>query len=313
MYQFPDDLRRFYESMRIPFAMYQYLDGKIVPVLVSDGFCAQMDMDREKLMALLQAGQYETMHPDDAGRVLQTAKGFAEHKNSYDVFFRSLHDDGYRNIHAVGYWCTMPDGTELALLTYQDLSASGEEFKRFEEKYHLFRQDRFYRDPLTGLPNINYLQEFADERIHALRLNGKMPMLIYSDVSSMQSYNNQYGFSGGNDLLCQIADALNRFFPDGLLIRGADDHFLVIDVFPGEEELSRLMKEVNQDIRSNAAGNTTGIQAGVVIMGDRMNIYQAVDHARNALKRIGSDMILVDAALCDCRTRPPRRRWRTEK
>lgn len=290
MYQFPQDLRRFYESMRIPFVMYQYTDGKVIPVLVSDGFCRQMGTTRERQMKLLEAGRYETIHPDDAGRILQTSIGFAQRKNDYDVFFRSRHEDGYHVIHAIGYWFPMPDGTELALLTYQNLSASVESFRRADQEYHFFRQDRFYRDPLTGLPNINYLQEFANERIHALRVDGKTPMLLYTDVNSMQSYNNQYGFAKGNDLLCIIADALGKFFPEALLTRGADDHFLVIDVFPGKEELSRLMREINREIRSRAAGNTTGIQAGIVIIGERMNVDQAVDHAKNALKRIGSDL-----------------------
>jgi len=290
MYQFPPDLRTFYESMRIPFVIYQSEEEKITPLLVSDGFCRQMGTPREKLIKLIDASRYESLHPDDAGRVLQTTKEFAAHRGNYDVFFRSRHADGYHSIHAVGYWITMDDGTELALLTYQDLSAAGEEFKIFEEKYHLFRKDHFYRDPLTGLPNLNYMQEFADERIQAIRLDGKMPMLVYSDVNSMQFYNNQYGFAGGNELLRLIADVLNRLFPDALLSRGTDDHFLLIGAYPGEDEVARLMLEANRQIRSGAAGNTTGIQAGVVVMGEKMNFYQAIDHAKSALKRIGSDL-----------------------
>ena len=290
MYQFPDGLRQAYESMRVPFAVYQYIDGKVLPVLVSDGFCDQMETDRGKLMKLLEAGQYDSIHPDDAGQILQITKGFAEHKNPYDVFFRTRHKDGYHYIHSVGYWHTMPDGTELALLTYQNLSTSGEEFLKLEEKYHLSRQDLFYRDPLTGLPNSNYIQEFANERIHALRVDGKTPMLIYSDVNSMQSYNNQYGYAKGNELLCLIADTLSRHFPDALLARATDDHFLVIGAFPGEEELPALFAEINRQIRAGADGNTTGIQAGIVNMGSKIDIYQALDHAKSALKRIGSDL-----------------------
>ena len=290
MYIFPEDQRLIYESMRVPFVIYQYVDGQVVPVLLSDGFCEQMEADREKLMKQLSAGQYDTIHPDDAGRVLQIARGFAEHRNTYDVFFRSRHKDGYHYIHSVGYWHTMPDGTELALLTYQNLSSSGEEFLKLDEKYHISRQDLFYRDPLTGLPNINYFQEFGNERVHTLRVDGKTPMLIYSDVDSMQFYNNQYGFAKGNELLCLIADVLGRQFPDALLARGADDHFLLIDVFPGEEELSRRILEANRQIRKGADGNTTGILAGVVNMGSKMDCFQAVDHAKSALKRIGSDM-----------------------
>ena len=290
MYQFPPDLRKFYESMRIPFVIYQDLGGNIVPLLVSDGFCDQMEVPREKLIKLINSSRFETMHPDDAGRVLQATREFAAHRSRYDVFFRSRHADGYHNIHAVGYWFNAHDGTELALLTYQNLSAAGEEFSKFEEKYHLFRQDHFYRDPLTGLPNLNYMQEFADERIHALRLDGKTPILIYTDVNSMQFYNNQYGFAGGNDLLRLIANVLNRLFPDALLARGTDDHFLLIDTLPDEGELDRRMLEVNRQIRSGAAGNTTGIQSGVVIMGEKMRFIQAIDHAKSALKRIGSDL-----------------------
>ena len=167
MYIFPEDQRLIYESMRVPFVIYQYVDGQVVPVLLSDGFCEQMEADRDKLMKQLSAGQYDTMHPDDAGRVLQIARGFAERRNTYDVFFRSRHKDGYHYIHSVGYWHTMPDGTELALLTYQNLSSSGEEFLKLDEKYHISRQDLFYRDPLTGLPNINYIQEFGNERENA--------------------------------------------------------------------------------------------------------------------------------------------------
>ena len=57
MYKFTDDRRRIYESMRVPFAIYQYIDSRILPVLVSDGFCEQMSMDREKLMKQLAAGR----------------------------------------------------------------------------------------------------------------------------------------------------------------------------------------------------------------------------------------------------------------
>ena len=290
MYNFPEDQRMVYESMRVPFVFYQHIDHKVLPVLVSDGFCDQMNMDREKLMKQLSAGQFDTIHPDDAGRLLQITRGFAEQRNPYDVFFRSRHQDGYHYIHSVGYWHTMPDGTELALLTYQDLSSSGEEFLKLDEKYHLSRQDLFYRDPLTGLPNINYIQEFGNERVHTLRVDGKTPVLVYSDVDSMQFYNNQYGFAKGNELLCLIADVLGRQFPDALLVRGTDDHFLLIDAYPGDEEISRRLREANLEIRKKADGNTTGILAGIVNMGGKMDFFQAVDHAKSALKRIGSDM-----------------------
>lgn len=290
VYQFPEDSRKTYESMQIPFAVYQDIGGKIVPLLVSDGLCLQMGIDREKLMDRLTEGKFDTIHPDDAGRIVRATEGFAQRKFGYNVFFRSMHADGYHTIYAVGYWQTMPDGTEVAFLSYQDLTARQEDMKKAAEEYGLFQRDHFYRDPVTGLPNINYMQEFADGRIHSLRGDGKKPALIYSDVNSMQFYNNQYGFAKGNELLCFISESLSTHFPGALLARGADDHFLLIWAYEGENDLRRRLASVNREIRSGAVGNTTGIQVGVVIIEDGMEFTQAVDHAKSALKRIGSDL-----------------------
>ena len=290
MYHFPEESRKYYESMRIPLAVYQYIDEKAVPLLVSDGLCLQMGTGREKLMERLTDGQFDTVHPDDAGRIVRASEGFAHHKFGYNVFFRSKHADGYHAIHSVGYWQTMPDGTDVAFLSYQDLSAAQEDIKKAAEDYGLFQQDVFYRDPVTGLPNINYMQEFANGRIHSLRLDGKTPVLIYSDVDSMQFYNNQYGFAKGNELLCFISESLSRHFPGGLLARGADDHFLLLCAFEGEDDLRQRLDAVNREVRSGAVGNTTGIQAGVVIIEEGMEFVQAMDHAKSALKRIGSDL-----------------------
>ena len=55
VYQFPEDSRKTYESMQIPFAVYQDIGGKIVPLLVSDGLCLQLGIDREKLMKSAKA------------------------------------------------------------------------------------------------------------------------------------------------------------------------------------------------------------------------------------------------------------------
>lgn len=291
MYQFPEDLRAAYESSLLPFSVFDIgEEKKIIPLLVSDGLCTQLGTTRKKLLKVLEAGKYDMLHPDDTGRMARTVEGFVDRKYGYNIFFRSRHSDGYHIIHAVGYWQSMPDGKELAFVTWQDIDAAREDMQKAFEDYNLFKKDLFYRDPITGLPNINYMQEFADERISTLRLDGKTPMLVYSDVDSMQFYNNQYGFAKGNELLCLIAESLEKSFPDALLARGADDHFILIAPFEEEKELARRLMTVNRRVRANATGNTTGIQAGIVNLGDRMQFSEAIDHAKSAIKQLGSDL-----------------------
>ena len=294
MYQFSDEFRQAYESMTIPIVIDQFIDEKVVPLLVSDGFCELTRLDRDKALSLMGEGQYYLVHPDDAGKVLRASDDFAHRRTpGYDQLVRARHEDGYHLIHVIGRWQTMPDGTELAFMVYVDVSSSKKAIEDSSLKYLLFQQDQFYRDPLTGLPNINYLHEFADERVQAMRLDGKTPMLIYSDINSMQFYNNQYGFAEGDELLLLISRKLQKFFPDALISRGADDHFIILDTFVDEADLNSRLIAVNNEIREEAAGNTAGIQAGVCVFDRNTRTGDAVDHAKNALKRIGSDLNTV--------------------
>ena len=293
MYQFSDETRKIYEHIPVPFVVYQFENEKVVPLLVSDGFCGLTGLDRPKAMQLLEAGQYSRIHPDDAGRLVRVSDDFAHHRGAYDQLIRCRHEDGYHLIHAIGRWQEMPDGTELAFLTYTDVSSSREVIESSSLKYQLFMQDGFYRDPLTLLPNINYMHEFADGRAHAIRTDGQVPVLIFSDVSSMQYYNSQYGLAQGDELLRLIAHTLEEHFPDALVFRGADDHFILLDAFTGEADLNRRLAAVNSSVREQAYGNTAGIQAGVCVFGQDTRTMDAVDHARNALKQIGSDLNTV--------------------
>ena len=200
MYHFPEEIRKAYESQPIALVYDMLVDGKALPILVSDGFCELVGMNRENTMEWFKKGQFERIHPDDVGLVNHVSEIFANKESGYDIIFRTRHSDGYHVIHAVGKWQTMPDGTELALLTYADITENAEAVASTTEKYQLFKEDHFFTDSLTGLPNLNYLNKFADERLHAIRTEGNTPIIIYIDVLAMQYYNNQYGYQKGNDL-----------------------------------------------------------------------------------------------------------------
>lgn len=290
MYVFPDEIRKVYEAIPIPMVIFQFIDEKVVPLLVSDGFCRLVELDREKAMKWFIGGQFERIHPDDAGNVAHVSDDFAHHRSGYNVFFRARHADGYHYIHAVGEWMAMPDETELALLTYTDLSESGKAITALTDKYNLFRQDVFYTDSMTGLPNINYLVKFGDERVHALRSEGKQPALVYFDVNAMQSYNNQYGFKKGDELICLIASVLQETFPDCLISRGVEDHIILIIALENKGQLCEKIEQANRRIRREAYGNTTGVVAGICEMTGDMRCAEAMDHTRHAVRRIGSNL-----------------------
>ena len=195
----------------------------------------------------------------------------------------------YVQMHGIGKWQTMPDGMELAVITYANLSKTREATLNKVKTYEMFRQDRFYTDPLTGLPNTNYLYEFGKEKINTVRAENRTPYLIYANISSMQSYNNNYGFDEGDRLLCLAAKTLKEQFPKALLTRVSDDHFVVITGIDDEEELSRRLNEANSIIRRDTHGNITELQIGVAPVSEDIDLGKALDHAKHALKYIDNE------------------------
>lgn len=293
MYQFSENIRKAYELLPIPLVFDQLIDGKVVPLLATDGFCRLVNMSRDKVLEWFSESQFERLHPDDVGNVINTSKLFAEHKGEYKVMFRSKHGDGYHYIHAVGEWMTMDDGTELAVIVYTDINESGNTITALAEQYNLFKQDTFFTDPLTNLPNINYLNGFADEKVHSLFVSEKIPVLIYVDVNSMQSYNYQYGVAEGDKLLKLTAKVLTDSFPGALVARSAEDHFIVVTALEEREQLTAAIDRANRRIKKEAFGNTTGFQAGISVYNRDMRTTEAIDHAKHAMKRMGTDLNTV--------------------
>ena len=289
-YQFSEEIRKAYEAQPLALVYDQYIDGKVVPLLMSEGFLELVGMDREHAMKWFEKGQFERIHPDDAGRVMKVSEDFIHHCGVYDVVFRSRHEDGYHFIHAMGKWQIMEDGTELALLSYADVSRSTEYISTLEERYRLFRKDLFYTDPLTELPNLNYYRQFAEEKIHAIRVGRREPMVVYFDICSMKSYNNQYGIAKGDELLHLLARILKETFPKALVVRGADDHFILTDGFEGMSVLNGKILAADRRFRKEAHGNTTGIQAGISFIKADETATDALDHARTAIRSISQNM-----------------------
>ncbi|MGI6057131.1 MAG: EAL domain-containing protein [Bilifractor sp.] len=288
MYQFEKEVRAILEKQTMPFAIYQVVDGNVVTVLVSDGFCDMRKDNREHLVSALDLSMFERVDKQDAGMLAKLGKKFANHEGSYDIVYRSSDENGkMRPVHTVGYWQTMPDGTELAFLYYTDLSKSDELVKQTTERYKNFTNDHFYSDPLTQLPNSNFLHEFGDEKINAIRLHGSQPVFIYYDVIAMQNYNNQYGYDAGNDLLRVIAEVLQNNYPDALITRDYGDYFQVIT---SSDQYEQTIDQVNKDVIRRATGNTSGLKAGVCILTEADTAISALNHARHVIKTIGFDV-----------------------
>lgn len=163
--------------------------------------------------------------------------------------------------------------------------------KMYAEKQAMKTGDRaanFFTDEITGLPNANYFHNFAGNFLKKLAMNNQHPLVILFNISSMHSYNDRFGYQGGDDLLRTISRVLRDFFnqEDDVLVRYTEDNFVLLTCIPLSEAEQKI-KAIAEKVESIEA---IGIKAGIYQTKDgKEDAIATVDMARRAMRLIGSD------------------------
>jgi EAL domain-containing protein (putative c-di-GMP-specific phosphodiesterase class I)/PleD family two-component response regulator len=131
---FPEGTRKELENSEIPLAVYQFIDGRIRTILVSNGLVRWQTpgCTREDLVKFLDTDMYRDVHREDIVFVANKAKEFAKSRDGrYEVVYRQklYGKDEYRTIHAVGYHRFFEDKTEYTIVVYDDVTEALEKNK----------------------------------------------------------------------------------------------------------------------------------------------------------------------------------------
>ena len=243
------------ESSGIPFAMYQFVDKRVVTLLLSKGFLEMFGYeDKAQAYYDMDNDMYKDVHPDDAARVADAAVKFATEGGRYDVIYRSKAPgvDGYNIIHAQGEHFYTNTGVRLAQVWYinegiysdEDMSQGGlnNTLKNALHDESFIRASVY--DHLTGLPSMTYFFELATSRKTELLSRDGHPALLYMDFTGMKYFNHKYGFTEGDKLLQGFARTLASYFGNENCCRLGQDHFAVITIADDlEDRLNDLFKD----------------------------------------------------------------------
>ena len=125
-YIFSKEKREAYELLQIPLGVYQYVGGKVVTLLVSEGLCVFQGETRETLVNHFDQRMFARVHPDDVQTLAQMAYKFAIQVGKYDIVYRSrlYGREEYRYVHAISRYQTMEDGSQVAFTNYADVTES---------------------------------------------------------------------------------------------------------------------------------------------------------------------------------------------
>ena len=259
-YQFDSATKAALEKLRVPLAVYQFIDKRVVTILLSDGFCELFGFDnKDDAYYVMDHDMYRATHPEDRARAADAAYRFATEGGNYEVVYRTLTHKrtDYMIVHAIGEHIRTEDGVTLAYIWYAyegtyttenednktSLSAAMERTVREE---NMIKGNYF--DYLTGLPNMSYFFELAHEWRKLHLGNGGTAAVLFMDLCGMKFFNRKYSFAEGDNLLRIFADILRRHFKNENCSRYGSDHFCVITDAEGlEDTLTEIFTEFRDD------------------------------------------------------------------
>ena len=295
-YRYSPQERYTLERLELPFAVYQFVDRRVVTLVLSDGFCKLFGYeDRAQAYYDMDNDMYADVHPDDDARIADAALRFATEGGRYDVIYRTKTkvSSDYRIVHACGEHVYTDTGVRLAQVWYTDEGVYNEECgqqgielnQSLSNALHansIVTASRY--DYLTGLPSMTYFFELAEAGKARVREHGGNPVLMYIDFSGMRFFNTKHGFVEGDRLLQSFAKILEATFGNEQSCRIGADHFAVQTEEAG---LDDRLRRVFRDCQEMNGGKTLPVHVGVYVAQDeKVHTSVACDRAKLACKAL---------------------------
>ncbi|MCR5507913.1 MAG: GGDEF domain-containing phosphodiesterase [Lachnospiraceae bacterium] len=269
----PEELS-FVERNCVPYAVFQFLDERVVTVAVTSGFAELFGYDdTSSACKLMDTDMYRDVHPDDSSRLADIAVCFAlgDEGEEYDTVFRAKIRGEYRIIHAFGRHIYPEPGLRLAVIWFSDEGVYGEsgevnphslnlEYRSMLNRGSIYHEMNY--DFLTGLPSMTYFFRLADAGRRLMNEKGLETALVYADISGLKYFNKKYGFAEGNKIITGFAKILAGYFGNENCSRFGQDHFAF---YYKAEGLEAVLDSVIEDCGRINGGNTLPVRFGIYL------------------------------------------------
>lgn len=140
-------------------------------------------------------------------------------------------------------------------------SVASERFRRQRERArHLARQledanrrlaDLALRDPLTGVHNRGYLEEFLAQEVTRAQRYGTSLVVAMLDLDDFKAYNDTQGHLAGDDVLRRVADVMRSCLRrSDLVARYGGEEFTVVLVGTHPDDAARVLERIRGAVAS---------------------------------------------------------------
>lgn len=272
-YHFTKEQLGIYEKDEIPFAIYQFVNQKVVTLALSKGFLDMFEFDDFKVAYYeMDNEMYKYAHPDDVARVSNVAIAFATGEVAkYDVVYRTRLSKGrdYYIIHALGKHIILDDGTKVAQIWYisegkynpqSNISSNLMNQALNNVLYKTSTIQRNDYDYLTGLPTMSRFFEISTAERDKMVKDGLDPVIIFLDFSGMKYFNSKYGFSEGNKLFVEFSKLISKYYSVENCSHLGQDHFGIVTSY---EKAIEYLPKIFEEVKHINDGKTLPLRVGI--------------------------------------------------
>lgn len=169
-------------------------------------------------------------------------------------------------------------------------------------------QDSALIDPLTGLNNRRYLQEYTEKIVAGVLRRGKSIGLIMCDLDYFKQVNDTYGHNAGDTVLKEVSKAIKQTIREAdVVIRFGGEEFLAVLLDVDEGESMKIAEKIRENIEQLRIKLTEGIIQKTISLGVSefptdtetlwscikfadVALYRAKEEGRNRTVRFSKDM-----------------------
>ncbi|MCR4561661.1 MAG: GGDEF domain-containing phosphodiesterase [Bacilli bacterium] len=182
----------------------------------------------------------------------------------------------------------IPDGDKINYLTFFisltmiSISIYNQRLGEAKKDEKLFIKSTY--DELTDFYSFPHLLEMVKEKLEDEQFPYENYAYYFINVNNFKIYNDHYGFDAGNKMLKTIGGIIEKHFPEGILSRQADDHFVL---YASRDNLATRAKEASMEVTHRNEEISLALSYGYFTPESRdFNVNLAVDHARYACQTI---------------------------
>lgn len=116
------------------------------------------------------------------------------------------------------------------------------------------------RDQMTDLLTFGQFINLTKEKIAKDEIKDGEYIYLFLDIVGFKIINDQRGFEDGNVFLKEVGDNLTKSFPNGLITRQSDDHFVI---FAKKDNIQERLDKISEQIKQLDSDIKPGIRVGL--------------------------------------------------